>query len=69
MHPKIAEFFVNMLTDPGDVVFDPFAGSNTTGATAESMNRRWASIEPLNEYVLGSRGRFPKIAAISHHSG
>jgi len=33
---------------PGDVVFDPFGGSGTTGQVAESLGRRWILCE-LNE--------------------
>ena len=58
MAPKIADFFVRMLTVPGDLVLDPFAGSNTTGQVAEALSRRWISIEPNLAYVLGSKGRF-----------
>lgn len=58
MPPGLVEFFVKMLTDRRDLVLDPFAGSNTTGAIAESLSRRWVGIEPQWEYVEGSRGRF-----------
>ena len=58
MPAGVAEFFVEMLTDPHDVVFDPFAGSNMTGAVAESKARRWIAVEPNIEHVDGSRGRF-----------
>jgi len=58
MPSKIAEFFIKFLTDPGDIVLDPFAGSNTTGAVAEELGRRWISIEAEQNYVAGSRGRF-----------
>jgi site-specific DNA-methyltransferase (cytosine-N4-specific) len=40
-------------------VLDPFAGSNTTGATAETLGRCWLSIEPEPDYIAGSVGRFP----------
>ena len=33
MNQGIVSFFINYLTDENDLVFDPFAGSNTTGAT------------------------------------
>jgi len=56
---EVAEFFVRFLSDTGDIVMDPFAGSNTTGAAAERLGRYWVSIEPIEEYVAGSRGRFP----------
>ncbi len=54
----LPEFFINFLTKPNDVVLDPFAGSNTTGAAAEKLGRRWLSIEPEAAYIEGSRGRF-----------
>lgn len=60
MPSGLAEFFINFLTDPGDFVLDPFAGSNTTGAAAEDLGRRWLSIELREDYILGSRGRFKR---------
>lgn len=58
MAPELAEFFIRFLTDEDDLIIDPFAGSNTTGAAAESLDRRWLGIEPQGEYIEGSRGRF-----------
>jgi site-specific DNA-methyltransferase (cytosine-N4-specific) len=58
MPMDLAKFFINFLTEPGDIVMDPFAGSNTTGAAAEDLGRRWISIEASREYIDGSRGRF-----------
>jgi len=58
----LAEFFIKFLTEPGDLVLDPFAGSNTTGAAAEHLGRRWAAIEPNPEYVKGSKGRFSSVS-------
>lgn len=55
---EIVEFFVRLLTDPGELVLDPFAGSNTTGAVAETLGRSWISIEKDLRYILGSRGWF-----------
>ena len=54
----IAEFFIRFLTDEGDLVLDPFSGSNTTGAAAEGLRRHWISIEPDTDYVRSSIGRF-----------
>lgn len=57
-------FFIEFLTEPGDLVVDPFAGSNTTGEVAEHMNRRWVSCELdaegkfANTYVRSSVLRF-----------
>ena len=58
MPSALADFFINLLTDKGDIILDPFGGSNTTGAVAERLNREWISIEPNEEYIKGSRGRF-----------
>lgn len=58
MAPDIVEFFIRFLTDEGDVVLDPFAGSNTTGSVAEDLNRRWIGVEADGQYVAGSVGRF-----------
>jgi site-specific DNA-methyltransferase (cytosine-N4-specific) len=62
MQPGLVGFFINFLTDPGDLVMDPFAGSNTTGATAEELKRRWIAVEARADYALGSKGRFLKFA-------
>jgi DNA modification methylase len=54
----VPEFFVNFLTDPGDLVLDPFAGSNVVGSVAEKLQRRWITAEINKDYVLGSAFRF-----------
>jgi DNA modification methylase len=58
MQMELAAFFTEFLTDKGDTVFDPFAGSNTTGAAAEALDRRWISVEARRDYSEGSKGRF-----------
>jgi DNA modification methylase len=58
MQRDVATFFVKFLTRRGDAVLDPFAGSNTTGAVAEALRRKWISIEANRDYIRGSRGRF-----------
>lgn len=55
---KLPEFFIRMLTQPGDVVLDIFAGSNTTGQVAEAEGRQWLSFELSREYVAASAFRF-----------
>lgn len=54
----LPEFFARMLTNEGDVVLDPFAGSNTSGAVLEPLNRRWLAIDSSQEYLDGSKFRF-----------
>lgn len=54
----LPEFFLRFLTEEGDLVLDPFAGSNVTGRAAETLGRRWLACEIQAEYVAGSRLRF-----------
>ncbi len=51
-------FFIKLLTDPGDLVLDIFAGSNTTGLVAEQQGRKWMSFEERLDYVAASAFRF-----------
>ena len=62
MPEALVEFFVRFLTDPGEVVLDPFAGSNTTGAVAERLGREWVGIEADADYAAASRVRFAAAA-------
>lgn len=55
---EVPEFFIKFLTEPGDVVLDPFAGSNMTGAVAERLERQWLAFELSADYLAGSIGRF-----------
>jgi DNA modification methylase len=59
--PSFAEFFIKFLTDEEDCVFDPFAGSNTTGYVAEHLKRKWIAVEIEKEYLLGSAYRFEEV--------
>jgi len=55
---QLPEFFIRMLTDIDDLVFDPFAGSCVTGEVCERLERNWICCEILDEYVKGAIGRF-----------
>lgn len=61
----VPEFFIRFLTRPGQLVVDPFAGSNVTGQVAESLQRRWLSIEINGEYIEGSRLRFDEASLMT----
>jgi DNA modification methylase len=54
----LPEFFIKFLTDEGDVILDPFGGSNSTGRAAENVKRHWLSFEKEQCYVDGSKFRF-----------
>lgn len=55
---RLPEFFVNFLTNEGDVVLDIFAGSNTTGEACENLGRRWLAFEKDINYLSASIFRF-----------
>ena len=55
---QVPEYFIRFLTNPGDLVVDPFAGSCVTGMVAENLERRWVCCELSKEYLIGGMGRF-----------
>jgi site-specific DNA-methyltransferase (cytosine-N4-specific) len=67
MPAELAEFFIRFLTDNGDLVLDPFAGSNTTGAVAETLGRHWISCEAEWQYAAPSIVRFPPEEVTKRH--
>ena len=68
---RLPAFFISFLTAPEDLVLDFFAGSNTTGAAAESAGRRWMAMELSHEYLAASALRFfsdrPNAEALAVH--
>ena len=66
--PKdLPDFFIKLCTKKNDLIYDPFAGSNTTGYVAEKNKRRWVVCDLDEEkkyadrYVTTSSFRFNKI--------
>ena len=55
---SLPNFFIKMLTEPSDLVFDPFGGSLTTGAVSEKFERRWLAGEAVEEYLKAGTFRF-----------
>ncbi|MFW0716565.1 DNA-methyltransferase [Pedobacter sp. N23S346] len=51
MSGGLINFFTQFLTNEGDLVLDPFSGSNTTGYCAEKLQRKWVSFEIKDEYI------------------
>lgn len=63
--PALPEFVINLCTEPGDLVLDPFAGSNTTGRVAETLQRRWLAFEIDKQYIQTSKFRFDPDAPLA----
>ncbi len=55
---ELPEFFIRMLTDIGDIVFDPFGGSCVTGEVCEKLKRKWVCCDTEEKYLQGAVGRF-----------
>jgi len=55
--PQLPGFFIQRLTDIGDVVYDPFAGRGTTALEAALLGRRVVSndINPLSKVLVQPR--------------
>jgi len=58
---KLLDRIIEMASDEGDIVFDPFGGAGTTYAVAELKKRKWVGVEigPVDDIV----NRFNNISA------
>ena len=56
---RLPAFFIRLMTQPGQFVFDPFAGTGTTAVAAEGLGRRWlcTEIDPAYTAALPERLR------------
>jgi len=48
---KLPEFFVKLMSNPGDVVLDPFAGGGTTNIAAKRMCRKTIGFDLERKFV------------------
>lgn len=64
---QLPEFFIRLLTRPGDTVFDPFMGRGTTPVQAALMGRRPAGndINPLSTLLTRPRLNPPTAAQVA----
>lgn len=53
---RLLERIIQIATDPGDIILDPFVGSGTTAAVAHKLGRRWVAVErevaTIDSYVV-----------------
>ena len=54
---KVLRKIIQIASNPGDLVFDPFMGVGSTGAAALEMNRRFLGIELQENYFLAAENR------------
>jgi site-specific DNA-methyltransferase (adenine-specific) len=60
--PALPEFFIKLCSKPGDVVYDPFAGTATTAVVAECLERRWICSELDADYAAVLPARLDDLA-------
>jgi DNA modification methylase len=59
---KLMEHFVSLLSNPGEVVLDPFMGSGSTGVAAMNLDRKFIGIELDGDYYDLANRRFESLA-------
>ena len=64
--PQLPRFFIDRLTGPGDIVYDPFMGRGTTLLEAALMGRRpfGCDVNPLSAVLCEPRLRPPSLADV-----
>jgi DNA modification methylase len=58
-------YLVRLVTPPGGIVLDPFAGGGTTGIAAELEGFGYIMIEREEQYVTDMRRRLASEASLS----
>ncbi|MBC9005108.1 DNA-methyltransferase [Micromonospora aurantiaca (nom. illeg.)] len=56
----LPDFFIRLMTQPGQVVLDPFGGTGTTGVAAEKLGRQWLLTELDANYATALPDRLAK---------
>jgi site-specific DNA-methyltransferase (adenine-specific) len=57
----LTENFINIFTNKGDIVLDPFLGSGTTAVACKNLDRNYIGIELNQEYVKIAEQRIKEI--------
>lgn len=63
----IPTFLIQFLSEPGDLIVDPFGGTLTSGKAAENLQRNWIVSEFVLEYIRGAAERFRTAPGFSIH--
>jgi hypothetical protein len=66
--PQLPRFFIESLTKPGDVVYDPFMGRGTTLVEAALMGRvaYGCDVNPVSRMLAAPRLNPPTLADVQH---
>ena len=58
---QLMEYFITLLSNEGDIVFDPFSGSASSGVAALKHRRKYIGAEISEEYYMNSIKRLEEI--------
>ncbi|MEX0885254.1 MAG: site-specific DNA-methyltransferase [Phycisphaeraceae bacterium] len=65
----LLERIIRVSSSPGDIVFDPFAGSGSTLTTAKRLARRWLGCELSDDYATKALRRVKEVKVRRPPSG
>lgn len=63
----IPDFFIRLLSEPDELVVDPFGGTTKTGLAAERLGRRWIVTEWVLQYLRGAAEMYRAFPAFHLH--
>src|ERR671910_193005 len=68
---ELPRFFIERLSGPGEIVYDPFMGRGTTPLEAALLRRRAAGndVNPLSRLLIRSRLAPPSLDAVARRLG
>jgi DNA modification methylase len=58
---RLPEFFIQLFTQPGDLVLDPFTGSGTVGVVCKRLGRRFLGMDIVPSYVELAQKRIASV--------
>ncbi|MDW8320121.1 MAG: DNA methyltransferase [Armatimonadota bacterium] len=66
--PQLPRFFIDLFTQPGDVVYDPFMGRGTTVLESALLERTpfGCDVNPLSDMLTRPRLNPPRLPQIAH---
>lgn len=59
-HPQLPEWFINWLTDKGDIILDPFMGGGATAISSLKLDRNYIGFDINPEYIKMTEKRIKK---------
>lgn len=64
---KLISHFIELVTNPGDIILDPYIGSGTTAVAAKLLGRGYVGIELESEYYDIAKRRVDDTKTLDSH--